>query len=126
MIKELRTTKILEIEYNNNGETAAHVCCITNQGKKQLRIVDLFALEDYADSSFEDMLMDEVFQYAYENDINQIVTYIGPEPYNPKPYRSIDDEVRWYEGYGFEAAKSACSFASCMVCKVIPPVNQEC
>lgn len=35
MIKEIRSTKIMEIEYSNNGEIAAHVCCIADRKKKE-------------------------------------------------------------------------------------------
>lgn len=125
MIKEIRSTKIMEIEYSNNGEIAAHVCCIADHKKKELRIVDLFAVKDYAAASFEDMLMEEVMTYALENDIQRIVTFIGPEPYNPDPYRTIDDEVSWYNEYGFETVVSKCGFAACMEYQVTPPKSQE-
>lgn len=88
MVYTISNNKALEVTYTNNGELAAHACCIANRGSSQLEIIDLFATQDYGNMGFEDMLLEEVLGYAYEHNLASVVVTIGPEPFNPKPYLS--------------------------------------
>ena len=101
MIKTICNSNTLEITYTNNDQLAAHTCCIVHHSTNQMEIVDLFAVNDYKDMNFEDMLLEEILSYVRERGITSILVYVGPEPYNPDPYWSVNDYIAWYESYGF-------------------------
>lgn len=120
MIKEIRNNRTMEITYLNDDVLTAHVCCIYHEAKKELQIVDLFATKEYGNCYFEDMLLDEVFLYAATVGASSIKTYIGPEPYNPEPYRTQQQELKWYQDYGFQQESTVCGVTPCLTFRTTP------
>ena len=121
MIKTICNSNTLEITYTNNDQLAAHTCCIVHHSTNQLEIVDLFAVNDYKDMNFEDMLLEEILSYAREQGITSILVYVGPEPYNPDPYWSVSDYIAWYESYGFVHSPGAID-CCCRMIYQMPPM----
>lgn len=101
MVKVICNDKVLEITYTSNDELIAHTSCIVHRNTQQLEIIDIFAVSQYGDMYFEDMLMEEVLSYAQDQGLASIIAYVGPEPFNPAPYWTSDDYMDWYASYGF-------------------------
>lgn len=120
MIKEIKTDNTLEITYLNGSEIVAFLSCIYHKAINELEITALFATEEYGNSYYEDMLIDEAFLFAAEHDARVIKTYIGPEPYNPAPYRTKEVELEWYKGYGFSEMSTVCGITPCVMFDTAP------
>ena len=101
MVKVICNDKVLEITYTSNDELIAHTSCIVHRNTQQLEIIDIFAVSQYGDMYFEDMLMEEVLSYAQDQGLASIIAYVGPELFNPVPYWTSDDYMDWYASYGF-------------------------
>lgn len=120
MIKEVKTNKTLEITYTNDSEIAAYLSCICHEEAKELEITALFATKDYGNCYYEDMLIDEVFLFAAEHNARTIKAYVGPEPYNPAPYRTKEEELKWYQEYGFQQESTVCGITPCLTYDTTP------
>ena len=119
MISVICNDKVLEITYMDKDQLIAHTSCVVHRSTQQLEIIDIFAVQQYGDMYFEDMLMEEVLSYAQNQGLISIIAYVGPEPFNPAPYWTADDYMDWYASYGFTQKQS--SFCrQCMECQVIP------
>lgn len=119
MVNVICNDKVLEITYTSNGQLIAHTSCVVHRSTKQLEIIDIFAVQQYGNMYFEDMLMEEVLSYAQDQGLDSIIAYVGPESFNPDPYWATDDYMDWYAGYGFTQKHS--SFCrQCMECQVTP------
>ena len=101
MVNVICNDKALEITYTSKDQLIAHTSCIVHRNTQQLEIIDLFAVRQYGDMYFEDMLMEEVLIYAQDQGLTSIIAYVGPEPFNPDPYWTTDDYIDWYASYGF-------------------------
>lgn len=120
MIKEVKTDNTLEITYTNGSEIAAYLSCIYHEAAKELEIIALFATKDYGNCYYEDILIDEVFLFAAEHNARTIKTYVGPEPYNPAPYRTKEEELNWYQEYGFQQKSTVCGITPCLTYDTTP------
>lgn len=120
MINRIKNINTLEVTYSNNDQLVAYTRCTVHHSTNQLQITDLFAVRDYKDMNFEDMLLEEIFSYAQEQGILTIVVFVGPEPSNPDPYWTVDDYIAWYESYGFVQSQGNLSYGHRMVYQASP------
>ncbi len=121
MIIKTANDKSLVIAYSNDGVLSAHTKCRVNQPDMELQIVDLFSTKDYADMSFEDMLLDEVITYAREHELTSISYIVGPEPFNPEPHLTQEQVIQWYLAQGFEQESGA--LGAIKMVYQIPPID---
>ena len=68
---------------------------------------------------------DKKHQWAHDCYVNHFGTVldlnVGPEPYNPDPYWSVNDYIAWYESYGFVHSPGAIG-CCCRMIYQMPPM----
>ena len=67
--------------------------CFFANGEVQIK--DLFVIEKYRNKGIEQFLMEKVNEYAKEKNAEQIITYLGPEPFCPDGQIEIGKERRF-------------------------------
>lgn len=97
--------KSLDISYVNSGLLSAYTRCRAD-GDGNLQIISLFSTKDYAGCYYEEMLLDEVLNYALAHNLHSIYYIVGPEPWNPEPHLSLAEVEQWYLKQGFEKTTS--------------------
>lgn len=96
----MEISNTMDVEIKNWGKTVAHVgCSICND---VVQIKDLFVREKHRGKGLDDVLMEQVHEFAQKKFAKQIVAYCcGIEPMCGDKSVPVEQEVDWYQSHGF-------------------------
>lgn len=103
----------LEVKIENQGQVVAHVGC--SFSNNMVHIKDLFVREKFRGQGLDEILMEEVHEYAHRKAAHKIKAFCGPEPFCSDGQIPLEQEVMWYESQGFKHDHNVCGVVPVMV-----------
>ena len=108
----------LEVEIERDGYIVAHMGCFFANGEVQIK--DLFVCEKFRGIGLDNLLMEQVHEYAHEKNARTIKAFCGPEPFCEDAQVSMSEEVAWYKTQGFIHDHDVCGVVPVMI-KTLQP-----
>lgn len=110
----MEISNTLDVEIKKFGKTVAHVGCSAYDGIVQIK--DLFVREKHRGKGLDDVLMEQVQEFAHKKYAKQIRVYCGgPEPFCEDKSIPVEEEMKWYQSHGFTYDHSLYGLLPCMV-----------
>jgi len=103
----------LELEIKRFGNIIAHASCF--YGNDTVQIKDLFVREKFRNKGFDELLLEQIHEYAKERAAKKVVMYAGIEPFCPDPQIPLEEEMTFFKKHGYVHDHNVCGVVPCLI-----------